>query len=296
MDNFENENNFTDKEETLDDQNQGSTPAFENPDLTAVPQEPEMPAFSQTPEAVEEPAADPYNTEPQFSGFGQSSGQFSQTYAPPVYEAQQKVEFYNESAVNSDNKKKPASKGLKAFAAILAVVLLMTVSCTVGYNLGRRKTTSKSLLGTTSMKVYPKPADTDEMTAQEVYDKLNDSIVGIIVYNEDGSASQASGVVYTDNEYILTNDHIYSTIGAPKFKVYTSKGEVLEAEYVAGDTISDLALIKVKNATGLKAPQYGDSSELKFGENVVAIGRPGDARTDSSISTGIISNPNRRAQ
>lgn len=192
--------------------------------------------------------------------------------------------------------KKSRSKGLRVFAGILVLILIFTVSCTISYNFGKRKITEEKLFSETEMKVYPKPADTNEMNAQQVYDKINGSIVGIIAYSDDGTASQASGVVYTDNEYILTNDHIYASISSPKFKIYTSSGAMFDAEYVAGDTISDLALLKVKNATGLKAPEFGDSAEIQFGENVVAIGRPGDARSQSSISTGIVSNPCRRAQ
>ncbi len=214
------------------------------------------------------------------------------------------INYYPEKAfkrIEPDFEKEPdtgktKSGGLRIFACFLALILIFTVSCTVCYNLGKNKKTDSELYRKTEMKVYPKPANTDEMSAQEVYDKINDSIVGIIVYSDDGTASQASGVVYTENEYVLTNDHIYASVPSPKFKVFTSTGEMYDADYVAGDTISDLALLKVKGAKGLKAPQFGDSAQVQFGENVVAVGRPGDARSPSSISTGIVSNPCRRAQ
>ena len=204
----------------------------------------------------------------------------------------EKIEFNTESSKHSAQS---SSKGIRVFAGILAAVLLITVSCAVGYNFGKQKISTNSVYSSTSMKVYPKPADTKEMTAQEVYDKVSPSVVGIIAYNTEGDAAQASGVVYTDNEYILTNDHIYANIPSAKFKVYTATGKSYDAEYVAGDTISDLALIKVKGASDLKKPEFGDSTQTSFGENVVAIGRPGDARATSSITTGVISNPNRRA-
>ena len=63
------------------------------------------------------------------------------------------------------------------------------------------------------------------MTPAEVYEKVNSSIVGITVYNSEGNGSQASGVFYSEDGYIVTNDHIYSEVGAPKFKVYTSDGK-----------------------------------------------------------------------
>ena len=296
MDNFENENNIPQvendpKEESISEETfagvtepaEALTPETE-PAVTIAEEAPLEETFEKADDiAVNDPTSAP----------AYASGDDLSQRGVYGFNSHEKIEFNNET---DDNSKKSSSKGLRVFAGILALVLLLTVSCAVAYNMGKKKSENKKLYTETSMKVYPKPANTDEMTAQEVYDKINDSIVGIIAYNEDGNASQATGIVYTDNEYILTNDHIYSNVPAAKFKIYTSKGEVFDAEYVAGDTISDIALLKVKDATGLPAPQFGDSNELQFGENVVAIGRPGDARSASSISTGIISNPFRRAQ
>ena len=275
MDNFENQNNFGESEAfSGTDGNSENTP-YNNPDsnLENIPEPEANGGFS---------AADDF-----------FAGDRGVEINPPVEDEPMKIETRFDG---EDNSKKPKSKGLRVFAGILALILVFTVSATVFYNLGKKKATQQPLFRKTAMKVYPKPANTDEMTAQEVYDKINDSVVGIIAYSEDGTASQASGVVYTDNEYILTNDHIYATVPSAKFKVFTSAGEMFDADYVAGDTISDLALLKVKNAKGLKAPQFGDSEQVQFGENVVAVGRPGDARSPSSISTGIVSNPCRRAQ
>ena len=85
----------------------------------------------------------------------------------------------------------------------------------------------------------------------EIYNKVNPSVVGIVVYNEDGKSSMASGVIYSKDGYIVTNDHIYSGISNAKFKIYTSDGKELNAKYIAGDTRSDLAVLKT-NSGGLK--------------------------------------------
>ena len=70
---------------------------------------------------------------------------------------------------------KPMSKGLKVFSGIMAAVILMTAASVAGYFLGRSsvKTTAEI-----SVDLAAKPADTDEMTAAQVYDKVNDSVVG----------------------------------------------------------------------------------------------------------------------
>ena len=131
---------------------------------------------------------------------------------------------------------KPMSKGLRVFAAAMAGVILLTAASVTGYFLGRNKSsyTSKSKA---NISLAAKPANTDEMTAAQVYDKVNDSIVGITVYNTAGNGSQASGVFYSEDGYIVTNDHIYSEVPAAKFKVYTSDGKQYDAKYVAGDKI-----------------------------------------------------------
>lgn len=187
---------------------------------------------------------------------------------------------------------KTSAKGLKVFAVIMVVVILLSTACFGGYFVGKNKGLYKPNV---NVGLEAKPAKTDEMTASQVYDKVGESVVGIIVYNELGEASYASGVVYTEDGYIVTNDHIYSSVAAPKFKVYTQDGKEYDAVYVAGDVVSDLAVLKI-NAKGFKAATFGNSDELIYGENVVAIGCPSEPTEKASITRGIISAVDRRVQ
>jgi len=187
--------------------------------------------------------------------------------------------------------KEKASRGVKIFSFILAFAILLSGACLGGYFIGKNSnkiTTSKIKVDLTA-----KPKDSDEYSAAQVYELLNESIVGIRVYNKNGLASDASGVIYSKDGYVVTNDHIYSEIGAPQFRVYTYDGKEYDAEYVAGDSISDLAVLKIKGK-GFKPAVFGDSSQLVNGETVTAIGRPSDATADSSISQGLISAVSRR--
>ena len=138
-----------------------------------------------------------------------------------------------------------------------------------------------------------KPKDENVLSAAQVYAKVNPSIVGIVIYNSSGNGSQASGVIYTEDGYIITNDHIYSEIATPKFKIYTYDGKEYDAKYVAGDKVSDLAVLKIDDE-GFTPAVFGDSDEIIYGEDVVAIGRPNDAKSSSSITMGVISATNRR--
>ncbi len=189
----------------------------------------------------------------------------------------------------------PMSKGLKVFSVIMAAVILLTGACLTGYYVGRNSVTVNYGGGKVSVDLDSRPADTDQMTEAQVYEKVNKSVVGIVIYNTQGKGSQASGIVFSDDGYIVTNDHIYSEVAAPKFKVYTHDGKEYDAVYVAGDKVSDLAVLKVKNAK-LEPAKFGNSDEVYFGEHVVAIGRPNDATEASSITSGIISAVSRRIQ
>ena len=204
-----------------------------------------------------------------------------------------KVEY---SPIGTIDDYKPMGKGLKIFCAIMAGVMVLTATTAAGYFMGR-SSVSKGYIGSkVDVDLAAKPADEAPNTPAQVYTMVDESIVGIRVYNEAGEMGDASGVIYSKDGYIVTNDHIYSDIGAPKFKVFTYDGTEYDAVYVAGDTISDLAVLKIENGKNFKVAEFGDSEQLINGESVVAIGRPSDATDNSSITSGIISLKRRRVK
>lgn len=187
------------------------------------------------------------------------------------------------------------SKGLKIFCAVLAAIIMLTGATAVGYFLGKGNGVSSLYRNDIKLDLFAKPKGEDGMTAAEVYNALNPSIVGIRVYNSSG-IYDASGIIYTDDGYIITNDHIYAQLGAPKFKIYSFDGKEYDADYVAGDSISDLAVLKIKSGSGFKAAEFGDSSQLVCGESVFAVGRPNDASDNTSITAGTVSLTSRRVK
>lgn len=187
----------------------------------------------------------------------------------------------------------PMSRGLKVFTVILAIIIALTGACLGGYFVGKNSSFAIKHNNTQKVDLAAKPTKTDELTCALVYEKVNPSIVGITVYNSSGAGGQASGIVYSKDGYIVTNDHIYSEVPNAKFKIHAYDGTEYDATFVAGDVISDLAILKVDNLK-LKPAVFGNSDELYEGQNVVAIGRPSDATDSSSITKGIISALNRR--
>lgn len=203
-----------------------------------------------------------------------------------------KVEY---SPVGKIEDYKPMGRGLKIFCLVMAAVIVLTATTAAGYFMGR-SSVSNNYIGTlVDVDLEAKPKNTDQNTPAQIYEKVNKSIVGIRIYNEAGQASDASGVIYTEDGYIVTNDHIYSEIGAAKFKVFMYDGTEYDATYVAGDTVSDLAVLKI-DVKNLQAAQFGNSNELINGESVVAMGRPNDATDFTSITGGMISLTKRRVK
>ncbi|MDO5298218.1 MAG: trypsin-like peptidase domain-containing protein [Clostridia bacterium] len=105
-------------------------------------------------------------------------------------------------------------------------------------------------------------------------------------YTQTGAGS---GIVLSEDGYILTNNHVIS--GADKITIYVSDqdGEetTYEATLVGTSESSDVAVLKI-DATGLNAATFGDSDQLQVGELAVAIGNP-MGKVHGSVTAGIIS-------
>ncbi|MCC5913017.1 MAG: Do family serine endopeptidase [Balneolaceae bacterium] len=95
-----------------------------------------------------------------------------------------------------------------------------------------------------------------------------------------------SGVVVSEDGYILTNNHVIEN--ADEIKITLYNGEELDAEIIGTDPGSDIAVLKVSNSD-LKAIPLGDSDELRVGEMVLAIGSPLSDQFANTVSMGIIS-------
>lgn len=193
---------------------------------------------------------------------------------------------YSRSYTSTDEPK--TKSGMKIFAFILAIIIVAVSGLTVGCYFGSNTRSGTGIFN--SLDLASKPKDTDESTPAQIYEIGNKSVVGITCYNTKGQGSEATGVIYSEDGYIVTNDHIYSEVASPKFKIYTFDGKEYNAEYVAGDTRTDIAILKIVNTSDkFSVATFGNSNECFVGENVVAIGRPMDSKTNSNLTNGIIS-------
>lgn len=119
------------------------------------------------------------------------------------------------------------------------------------------------------------------------------SVVTIEAASQSGGGS-GSGVVLSEDGYVLTNTHVVTLGGASddaQLRVTGSDGKLYDAKIVGTDPVYDLAVIKLEDASGMTPIEIADSSEVNVGDSTVAIGAPmGLANT---VTTGVISNLNR---
>ena len=114
-----------------------------------------------------------------------------------------------------------------------------------------------------------------------------ESVVTIYSYNNNRNYANniGSGVVFSKDGYIVTNFHIIS--GNKFIKIKLNDGQELDAKIIGGDANADIAVLKIQSNEELKPINISDSSDLKIGDKVLAIGNP--YGIGISVSSGIIS-------
>lgn len=130
----------------------------------------------------------------------------------------------------------------------------------------------------------------DGMAGEDIYKKVNPSVVSVISTTAEGTGS-GSGVIMSKDGYIITNNHVVD--GAQSVSVQLSDGTSLDAKIIGTDEQTDLAVIKVTPTSDLTAAEFGDSDELEPGEYAYAIGSPGGVQFANTITGGRISAINR---
>ena len=138
------------------------------------------------------------------------------------------------------------------------------------------------------------PPSTDAFTIPQVYEKVKDSVVGIIVTqagNSTVSQGSGTGIILSEDGYISTNAHVVE--GATAIKVVLANEKEYQAELIGSDSRTDIAVIKIEE-TGLKPAEFGDSDSLVVGETVIAIGNPYGLELAGTVTSGIVSALNRQ--
>ena len=190
-----------------------------------------------------------------------------------------------ESTEKPEKKKKPKSKYVTKKFVIFSLVFTMLFSAAVGAGafafssalFGNTTQGNSNTLNATNYNLTK--ATGSELSIQEIIAKNENSVVAITTgsVSTDTWAPQyvtngaGSGVVYSEDGYILTNNHVID--GASTIEVTLHDGTSYEATLVATDEQTDVAVLKIE-ASGLVPVTFGDSSALAVGDLAVAIGNP----------------------
>ncbi len=135
-------------------------------------------------------------------------------------------------------------------------------------------------------------ADTGKYTTEGIASVVRPSIVEIYAYDDSRHTTMVgsgSGVIISEDGYIVTNTHVLDADGY--HTVTTADDKVYDAKIIGRDSKTDIAILKI-SAPDLKPAVLGDSDEIVPGEQVMAIGNP--AGLSGSVTDGIVSAVNRK--
>ncbi len=213
----------------------------------------------------------------------------------------------------SENIYKPKKdKGRRFTAGLVALTVLNLVLVGGAFIAGRsmgssdRRVASKQDLIETMQATGDTPgamqavAAPGEMATTEIAKKVGPAVVGITSTIEgtmsffgptSQSSSEGSGIILSDDGYIVTNNHVVD--GAVSVRVLLNTGTEYDAKLIGKDEQSDLAVIKIEPDEQLVVATIGDSSKIEVGEKVVAIGNPMGLEFFGSVTEGIVSAVNR---
>ena len=150
---------------------------------------------------------------------------------------------------------------------------------------------------TTVTRLYNEGTSGEKADFGSVLEEVTKGVVGISKIKNTGAAildsnatqelGLGSGIIVSEKGYIVTNWHVagnrYSTC-----YVTLENGEIYSGNVTWADSDLDLAIVKI-NANGLKYLELGDSSKIKLGQEVCAIGNPIGIEFQRTVTAGIIS-------
>ncbi len=251
--------------ENYDNQNELNNQSFEGDETNKAENQP---TENQNPyeESAEKSSADNMDENPSEYAFRWN------------YEAQ--------DAHNKADAKKKHRAGVRNYAILMTLAFLLCFGSLVAVLI-------IDDYSNVTQKVYPERTifvreydkESGVLTIAEIASKVTPSVVAIQTTTTTGTGL-GTGIIISEDGYIATNSHVIETANSVSVVLYD--GSEYEAEVIGKDSLSDLAVIKIK-AEGLSVAEFGDSDSLVVGEPVVAIGNPAELELANTVTDGIIS-------
>lgn len=267
------------------------------------PQQPQQPQSGGYPYSAPNSGQSPYGNSPygassvsgsdQGQQVGQANDQTAE-FSNKGFWAQTSAAQSGVSPEGGDAEGAPqGKKGIGATTAIaIAVVASLVSGGVAGYVAGNsgggNSGTYNALENPSVSSSEPAP----EGSVEAVADKVLPAVVSIQVATMTGEA-EGSGSIISSDGLVLTNHHVVSAAadGAAEITVTLNNGQTHRAEFVGSDVATDIAVIQIEDVSGLPVLDFGDSDQLKVGQEVVAVGSP--LGLSATVTSGIVSALNR---
>ncbi len=185
------------------------------------------------------------------------------------------------------------------WAVVIAVVLILAIIGGVVFIARDNGSTSTAPATSSSdgikigeSKSYNEKGADGTLTSVEIAEKVKPSVIGVTITQSGQEYGEGSGVVMSVNKetgmsYVVTCAHMVNESGL-SVQVALEDGTSYDATVVGYDNRTDIAVLAVKT-TDLTPAEFGDSTVLKVGEPVYAIGNPGGSQFYGSMTSGIVS-------
>ena len=178
---------------------------------------------------------------------------------------------------------------------IIGLVLLAGASAYVGYRMsGQLNANGVLTQHQTVANDGNKVVTPTEASISSVSEKVAPSVVSIVTQTQgnvmQGTAAEAgagTGIIVSKDGYVMTNRHVIE--GADTVQVVLTDGTTYDNVHVVGtDPLNDIAFLKINNVSNLQPAEIGDSSTLRIGQSVVAIGNS-LGQYQNTVTSGIVS-------
>ena len=205
------------------------------------------------------------------------------TYGESMWNAPQAPNGMGDAELShEENEKKPRKVGLPTALALMLVGAVGAGSVT-GIAVSSTQKGPEETTFSQQAPVNTEPAP--EGSVEAVAAKVLPSVVSIRVIS-DTEVGEGSGSIIGSDGLVLTNNHVAGE-NARDIEVTLNNGERHKADFIAGDASTDIALVRIRDVSGLPAIELGNSDDLNVGQQVVAVGSP--LGLSATVTTGIIS-------
>ncbi|HEY2421501.1 MAG TPA: S1C family serine protease [Neobacillus sp.] len=229
------------------------------------------------------------------------------------------IPVMEKTRATSNVEKKKGKGAVKGFASTIAAgvigsVLTLAILPHTDYiknftpSVENQAASNSAISNPVAKTVSAQPSAVSSNSIADTVEKVSKAIVGIVNYQQsqnsnffgNSGSSQSvesgsgSGVIFqkaNGSAFIVTNNHVVE--GATKLEISLYDGEKTTAEVVGTDALTDLAVLKIDEKYANAMAEFGDSSTLRPGDQVYAIGNPLGLDLSRTVTQGIVSATNR---